>query len=290
MLTKYSPEELNLKEGSGPVVFLGGGISTAKWRKQVKDDLGTINTGALMNPIRKEWLPNINKEGFSLDDQTVDDQTKWELKWMSSSDIIFFYLTSNSKNPMGYAELSQLALAMTLKAKKIVYCSGNFAWTRYVENICEIYGVEVFRDFRKAREMLKTQVSCLILSSMHTSTHSANALINVTSKLLATKKPRKKKNSSNWFKKLKDRLYAEGKNKCVYCNKILTREEMTMDHVHPRAKGGREKDLNNLVVSCEKCNVAKSDSILKIGDVVTPDGVKNEGVKKKRRRRRTTKK
>lgn len=36
----------------------------------------------------------------------------------------------------------------------------------------------------------------------------------------------------------------------------------TLDHVIPRAKGGAEFDLNNLVVACSPCNGRKADKLL----------------------------
>jgi 5-methylcytosine-specific restriction endonuclease McrA len=58
---------------------------------------------------------------------------------------------------------------------------------------------------------------------------------------------------------------------CHYCGKSplfknskITPPSMlaTLDHVYPRAKGGREYDVNNLVVSCRPCNAKKADKLL----------------------------
>jgi len=59
---------------------------------------------------------------------------------------------------------------------------------------------------------------------------------------------------------------------CYYCgltplykNSRITPElrRATIDHVHPRSKGGREYDEANLVVCCSKCNQKKGDKLLK---------------------------
>jgi 5-methylcytosine-specific restriction endonuclease McrA len=42
---------------------------------------------------------------------------------------------------------------------------------------------------------------------------------------------------------------------CVYCGA----EADTMDHVHPRSRGGT-RGWHNAVAACEKCNLAKADS------------------------------
>jgi 5-methylcytosine-specific restriction endonuclease McrA len=36
----------------------------------------------------------------------------------------------------------------------------------------------------------------------------------------------------------------------------------TVDHVYPVSKGGPRYDVNNCVVSCQKCNQQKADTIL----------------------------
>lgn len=43
--------------------------------------------------------------------------------------------------------------------------------------------------------------------------------------------------------------------KCVYCG---SRENLTLDHVVPRSRGGRDS-WHNLVTACQKCNTYKGD-------------------------------
>ena len=45
---------------------------------------------------------------------------------------------------------------------------------------------------------------------------------------------------------------------CQYCRKTLSPGEGTIDHVLPRSRGGKNT-WENLVCSCEKCNVKKGD-------------------------------
>jgi len=44
--------------------------------------------------------------------------------------------------------------------------------------------------------------------------------------------------------------------RCVYCDDDLTNAEIHLDHVIPESKGGLTS-LNNLQVTCRKCNLAK---------------------------------
>jgi 5-methylcytosine-specific restriction endonuclease McrA len=48
---------------------------------------------------------------------------------------------------------------------------------------------------------------------------------------------------------------------CAYCKKPLKLSEVTLDHVHPRAKGGKNSWMN-LVASCQPCNNKKADELL----------------------------
>ena len=44
--------------------------------------------------------------------------------------------------------------------------------------------------------------------------------------------------------------------RCVYCDDDLTNAEIHLDHIVPESKGGLTS-LNNLQVTCRKCNLAK---------------------------------
>lgn len=43
---------------------------------------------------------------------------------------------------------------------------------------------------------------------------------------------------------------------CFYCYEEVPKEELTADHVFPRAKGGTN-DLNNIIFVCKHCNSSK---------------------------------
>lgn len=51
-------------------------------------------------------------------------------------------------------------------------------------------------------------------------------------------------------------LFARDGNACAYCGKHV--RPLTLDHVIPRAQGGRHR-WENVVASCEKCNALKAD-------------------------------
>ena len=45
--------------------------------------------------------------------------------------------------------------------------------------------------------------------------------------------------------------------RCVYCNAQPPVDELTLDHVEPRVKGGDQSD-GNLVACCKACNELKA--------------------------------
>jgi len=45
-------------------------------------------------------------------------------------------------------------------------------------------------------------------------------------------------------------------NRCQYCSKIFATENLTIDHVIPKSRGGN-KTWKNLVAACKKCNQKK---------------------------------
>lgn len=53
----------------------------------------------------------------------------------------------------------------------------------------------------------------------------------------------------------RNRIYRRDGHECVYCG---SKKELTIDHVIPKSKGGKN-DWINLVTSCFKCNLKKAD-------------------------------
>ncbi|GMM93105.1 HNH endonuclease [Qipengyuania sp. MTN3-11] len=61
--------------------------------------------------------------------------------------------------------------------------------------------------------------------------------------------------------------------RCRYCGVSAKEQKLQVDHVLPRAAGGRD-DLGNLVAACQPCNYGKADrKIIGIPDgfALTPD-------------------
>lgn len=54
----------------------------------------------------------------------------------------------------------------------------------------------------------------------------------------------------------RERVFARDGRRCVYCGVVFEFEELTLDHVEPRLRGG-DKSEGNLVTACRDCNTRK---------------------------------
>ena len=55
-----------------------------------------------------------------------------------------------------------------------------------------------------------------------------------------------------WRRAIKEHFNCQ----CVYCGENYELHELTLDHVHPRSKGGQDL-TRNVVCACQKCNQDK---------------------------------
>lgn len=54
----------------------------------------------------------------------------------------------------------------------------------------------------------------------------------------------------------RERIFERDECRCVYCGEHPPPEDLTVDHVEPRVKGGDNSE-GNLVTACRTCNVDK---------------------------------
>ena len=55
---------------------------------------------------------------------------------------------------------------------------------------------------------------------------------------------------------LRDRIFARDGHRCVYCGGVFSPEQLSLDHVQPRMRGGDNSE-GNLVTACLACNARK---------------------------------
>jgi 5-methylcytosine-specific restriction endonuclease McrA len=54
----------------------------------------------------------------------------------------------------------------------------------------------------------------------------------------------------------RNRIFERDGYRCVYCGECFETDELSVDHVQPRVRGGDHSD-GNLVTACKGCNTAK---------------------------------
>ena len=58
-----------------------------------------------------------------------------------------------------------------------------------------------------------------------------------------------------WRRSIKEHV----NNTCVYCGNSYDLSQLSIDHVHPRSRGGKDT-LSNVVCACKKCNQDKGSN------------------------------
>jgi 5-methylcytosine-specific restriction endonuclease McrA len=64
-----------------------------------------------------------------------------------------------------------------------------------------------------------------------------------------------KRNPPRWTRR---GVFVRDGNRCAYCDRLLKRGELTVDHVNPVSRGGRST-WGNTVTACAPCNQRKAD-------------------------------
>ena len=72
----------------------------------------------------------------------------------------------------------------------------------------------------------------------------------------------------------REEVFARDGHRCVYCGEIYLDDELTIDHVQPRVKGG-DRSGGNLVTACRGCNVLKGHRRLSEFLRATPSALAN---------------
>ena len=64
------------------------------------------------------------------------------------------------------------------------------------------------------------------------------------------------KRSKEWRRRRAMKVWRKSGGACWYCGAPLSAQEMTLDHVQAKARGGDGRE-SNLVAACRRCNQAK---------------------------------
>jgi hypothetical protein len=57
----------------------------------------------------------------------------------------------------------------------------------------------------------------------------------------------------------RERVFSRDRYRCVYCGVVSAADDLTLDHVEPRMRGGDQSE-GNLVTCCRACNTLKGSA------------------------------
>ena len=60
----------------------------------------------------------------------------------------------------------------------------------------------------------------------------------------------------------RERLWEEQDHKCAYCNRRITKDQASLDHIIPIIHIEKNYGETNLIVCCKRCNKEKLDYIV----------------------------
>lgn len=132
-----TPDNKKRKNSKYKSVFFAGTIDNGdslNWQEELSNMLNSININ-IYSPRCLKWNPNCTKE-------ELDNQIKWEQKYLDKSDMIIMVLLDESKSP-----ISLLELGLYAKSKKIiVFCTPKFYRYDNVRLTCEKYNIPLVND------------------------------------------------------------------------------------------------------------------------------------------------
>lgn len=68
-------------------------------------------------------------------------------------------------------------------------------------------------------------------------------------------------------RQLKDKILQRDGYKCAYCLEVYEPQNLHIDHIYPRSKGGLNLP-ENLITACKDCNQEKHDKVLENPPIV----------------------
>jgi hypothetical protein len=135
-------------------VFLAGSIEMGvaeDWQTKIANDLQDIPV-TLFNPRRDSWDSSWEQR---MSNPEFRYQVTWEMNMLEIADIIFLYLSPETKSPISLHELGLHADS----GKMIVCCPDRFWRKGNVEITCARHGIPLYNDINHAKDALITIIS-----------------------------------------------------------------------------------------------------------------------------------
>lgn len=146
-----SEDQLDLNTVS---VFLAGSIemgAAEDWQAAIPNKFSDEPI-TFFNPRRDEWDSSWKQEQSN---PQFNHQVNWEMNKLTDADIIFMYLSPETKSPISLLELG----AYGETGKMIVCCPNGFWRKGNVEIFCTRHNIPLFNTMEDAIGALRTKAS-----------------------------------------------------------------------------------------------------------------------------------
>ena len=127
-------------------IFLAGSIEQDKavlWQNRVIDCLKDLDV-IIFNPRREKWEGEVKQD---ISNPTFNEQVCWELDYLTSAHLVFFYFQGDTLSPISLLELGIVSQNLTnMWQDCLVVCEPNF-WRRgNIQVVCDRWGITLLED------------------------------------------------------------------------------------------------------------------------------------------------
>ena len=153
-MREIKPPETIERIGDRTSIFLAGSIEMGKaedWQERIVREFEEKDNVIFFNPRRDDWDSSWEQKESN---PQFNEQVNWELGHLGRADIIFMYLSPETKSPISLLELGLYAES----GKMIVCCPDEFWRKGNVDIVCSHYDIPLYETLDKAIGRLRTKL------------------------------------------------------------------------------------------------------------------------------------
>ena len=154
-MREIKPPETIERIGDRTSIFLAGSIEMGKaedWQERIVREFEEKDNVIFFNPRRDDWDSSWEQKESN---PQFNEQVNWELGHLGRADIIFMYLSPETKSPISLLELGLYAES----GKMIVCCPDEFWRKGNVDIVCSHYDIPLYETLDKAIGRLRTELN-----------------------------------------------------------------------------------------------------------------------------------
>ena len=221
-----------------------------RWRAEVTGRFGYVNTFPIffLNeriPVVKRALKYLTQQRFCIKFSRVCGKACRKMRRESCSEALFH---------MQYL-LDTPVLVLNRLWQAVNTCSARRAFTLLYQGHAQVVAAEpgqgfITHDFASWRDFSRSNPEENMAQTISMQIRVPRIIV----LLLFERLPKKE------VKFTRHNVFERDKNTCQYCNRVKPREELNLDHVFPRDRGG-QTTWENIVCSCIPCNTRKGNRL-----------------------------